>query len=84
MTLASTTLSHALVRCLEALEDGETLEHCVDKYPQYRESLRPLLEVALALRATQPPGQPSPYFVIQLKEQLTRNQSQTAKGGEAR
>ena len=82
--MASTTLSHALVKCLEALEDGETLEHCVDKYPQYRESLRPLLKVALALRAAQPTGQPSPYFVIRLKEQLTRNQSRTAKGGEAR
>ena len=56
----------------------------MDKYPQYRESLRPLLEVALALRATQPAGQPSPYFVIRLKEQLTRSQSRTAKGGEAR
>ena len=82
--MASTTLSHALVKCLEALEDGEKLEHCVDKYPQHRESLRPLLEVALALRAAQPAGQPSPYFVIRLKEQLTRSQSRTAKGGEAR
>ncbi|MCX8126111.1 MAG: hypothetical protein N3E40_03065, partial [Dehalococcoidia bacterium] len=39
-----------LNECLEALEKGQSLEACLDRYPEHAQSLRPLLETALAAR----------------------------------
>ena len=74
MTLATTTLSHALADCMEFLREGESLEACLQRYPEYRERLRPLLEIAQALEDRQPEVAPSPYFLIELKSKLARGQ----------
>ena len=72
MTLATTTLSHALADCMEFLREGESLEACLQRYPKYRERLRPLLEIAQALEDRQSQVAPSPYFLNELKLKLTR------------
>jgi NADH:ubiquinone oxidoreductase subunit E len=56
------------------MESGEQLERCLERYPQYREHLLPLLEVAQTLLGHQPEAQPSPAFIVDLKERLTRTQ----------
>ena len=68
------TLSHALAECLEGIQDrDESLEGCLRRFPQYREELRALLEVALALQDTsRKETRPSPLFVLQLKERLMK------------
>lgn len=70
--MATTTLSRALADCMEFLREGESLEACLQRYPEYRERLRPLLEVARALEARQPDPKPSLYFLVELKSKLTR------------
>ncbi len=72
MTLATTTLSHALADCMEFLREGKSLKACLQRYPEYRERLRPLLEIAQALEGRQPEVAPSPYFLTELKSKLTR------------
>ena len=71
MTLPTTTLSRALADYMEYLREGEPLEACLERYPEYRERLRPLLEIAQALEGGQPEVAPSPYFLIELKSKLT-------------
>ena len=83
MILAPVSLSRALADCVEAIEGGEQLERCLERHPQYREHLRPLLEVAQTLRGNRPEAQPSPYFIIDLKERLTRTPGERPKGDEA-
>ena len=71
MTLAI-TLSYALAECLEAIgERGESIEKCLRRFPKHRRELRPLLEMVLALQAERgEEKQPSPMFVLGLKERL--------------
>jgi len=57
---------------MEFLREGESLEACLQRYPEYRERLTPLLEVALALQGHQPEVAPSLYFLVELKSKLTR------------
>ena len=68
------TLSHALAECLDGIQDhDESLEGCLRRYPQYREELRVLLEVALALQDTsRKETRPTQSFVVQLKERLIK------------
>jgi len=69
---------------LEALEENEqSLESRLERYPQYRQELRPLLQVALALKAARRDKQPSPMFVIGLKKKLLKTRPKGTKGGEA-
>ena len=70
--MATTTLSHALADCMEFLREGESLEACLQRYPEYRERLRPLLEIAQTLEDRQSEVAPSPYFLNELKLKLTR------------
>jgi hypothetical protein len=72
MTLATITLSHALAECLDHLWEGESISDCLDRYPEHRESLRPLLRVAQLLRERRPDVTPSPYFVVSLKAKLEK------------
>ena len=65
--MATITLSHALADCLEFMRQGETLEACLDRYPQYRDRLRPLLEVAQALESCGPDPKPSAHFLANLE-----------------
>jgi hypothetical protein len=45
-------LTDILASCLEAIEQGErTVEDCLALYPAHRETLRPLLDTATALKA---------------------------------
>lgn len=80
--MATITLSRALAECLEALQErDEGLEECLQRFPQHREELRPLLEVALALQAARGrEKRPSPLFVLGLKERLTRK-AKSSEGG---
>ncbi len=83
--MATITLSHALADCLDAIQEGESLEACLDRYPEHRERLRPLLEVAQTLHREkyQKEAAPSPYFVVDLKSILTEQISKSRKGGGA-
>ena len=68
------TLSCALAESLEAIqEDGRSMDESLMRFPQHREELRPLLEVALALQAARMENKrPSPMYVLGLKERLIR------------
>ncbi len=81
--MATITLSHALAACLDALREGKSLKACLDRYPEHRERLRPLLEVAQTLHREkyQEEAAPSPYFVVDLKSILTEQMSKNRKGG---
>ncbi len=81
--MATITLSHALADCLDALQEGESLKACLDRYPDHRERLRPLLEVAQTLHREeyQQEATPSPDFVADLKSILTEEMSKNRKGG---
>lgn len=81
--MATTTLSHALADCLDSLREGEPLEACLNRYPQHRETLRPLLEIAQALAAHQHEPSLSPYFLAELEMKLTTKANKNPKGGEA-
>jgi hypothetical protein len=59
------------------------LEDCLERYPQHRDSLRSLLEVAQTLQEHQLMATPSPHFVVDLKAKLTNESSKNRKGGEA-
>ncbi len=59
------------------------MEACLEKYPEHRETLAPLLAIAQSLQDHQAPAAPSPYFLVELKSKLTRESSKTRKGGEA-
>ncbi|MBI1885690.1 MAG: hypothetical protein HYS09_05185 [Chloroflexi bacterium] len=61
------------------MEREDVLEECLDRYPQFREELEPLLEVAVRISAARRDVRPSPLFLIELKKQL--NQTET-KGGD--
>lgn len=79
--MATESFTRVLADCVEALQEGgKTLEDCLERYPQYREQLQPLLETAQALSGHQPKAQPSPHFIVDLKEMLKRS---PRKGGEA-
>jgi hypothetical protein len=56
------------------------MEACLQRYPEYGERLRPLLEIAQTLQGQQPEVTPSPHFLINLKSKLQQNNT---KGGEA-
>ncbi len=72
--MAISSLSHALADCLEFLQEGESLEACLERYPEHRERLRPLLEVAQTLQVEQPEVAPSRHFLNELKSKLTKQQ----------
>lgn len=73
MTLPTITLSRALAECLEGIQEhDESLEDCLRRFPQHREELRVLLEVALALQASRKETRPSPSFVVRLKKRLIK------------
>jgi len=59
---------------MEFLREGESLEACLQRYPEHRERLRPLLEIARTLQGRQPEVTPSPYFLTELKSKLTTEQ----------
>ncbi len=59
------------------------MEACLDRYPEHREPLRPLLEVARVLMAHREAALPSPRFLIDLQSKLTKEASNYKKGGEA-
>lgn len=81
--MAAISLSRALAECLEALDEGKSPESCLERYPPYRQELRSLLQVAQALRAARREKQPSPMFVIGLKQRLLKAGRKVRKGGEA-
>jgi hypothetical protein len=59
---------------MEFLREGESLETCLERFPEHRERLRPLLEIAQTLQSEQPEVAPSPHFLTELKSKLTGEQ----------
>jgi len=59
---------------MELLREGEPLQACLERHPEHRERLRPLLEIAQALQGQQPEVAPSPHFLTELKSKLTREE----------
>jgi hypothetical protein len=49
-----------LDECLAAIQQGETVETCLARYPRHAERLKPLLSLAARVRRT-PPAQPRPW-----------------------
>ena len=81
--MATITLSHALADCLDAMREGESLKVCLNRFPEHREHLRPLLEVAQTLHREeyQEEAAPSPDLVGDLRSILTEEISKNRKGG---
>jgi hypothetical protein len=70
--LAINSLSRALADCMELLQEGESLEACLERYPQYQARLRPLLQIAQALQGEQSEVSPTLRFLAELKSKLTQ------------
>lgn len=69
--LKDSTLIRALDECLKALDRGEAdIEVLIDRYPQVKRDLRPLLEIASRLRERGAEPKPSPTYLLQLRRQL--------------
>jgi hypothetical protein len=49
-----------LDECLVGIQQGETVETCLARYPRHAERLKPLLSLAARVRRT-PPAQPRPW-----------------------
>ena len=83
--MATITLSHALADCLDSIQEGESLKACLNRYPEHREQLGPLLEIAQTLHRGeyQEEPAPSPGFVVDLKSILADEMSKNRKGGGA-
>ena len=71
VTLATIVL--ALADCLDALEKGpERLEAYVRQYPEFREELAPLLQLAADLKRLPEGATPTDDFVRDLKSRLLK------------
>ncbi|MEZ4870448.1 MAG: hypothetical protein R3C14_54470 [Caldilineaceae bacterium] len=78
-----------LATCLEALAQGATLEECLAQFPAQAEALRPLLELAITLRAHAKPQLTSTAFARGRRElaerarqaQATQNSSSVVVAG---
>ncbi len=68
-------LARALEKCLEALERGDTdLARLSGRYPEARDNIQPLLEIAQQLRRHRGLSAPlSLEFQEQLRERLARH-----------
>lgn len=60
-------LENALDQCLIRLAQGEDLEACLQRFPQQRDELEPLLRMAAAVRAARQPAQPSPQALARAR-----------------
>jgi hypothetical protein len=68
--MAERELRDALDKCLTLLtEERVTLEGCLARYPEQAAELRPLLEMAMAVRQVAPP-EPSPVAVAAGRERM--------------
>ncbi len=59
----------ALDQCVSRLLAGESLDACLARYPEMREELRPLLEVAAVLAET-PASAPAPEAKARGRQRL--------------
>jgi hypothetical protein len=64
------SIIEALADCLEALRRGERMEACLEMYAEYRDELKPLLQVASLLRPLPPEIVPSPLFKERTRVQI--------------
>ena len=70
-----------LADCIEALDQGVTIEGCLARYPQHAEQLRPMLLLVADLRG-QPKAHLSAKAFTQIRATLATN-AQKASGGHA-
>ncbi|NIM93579.1 MAG: hypothetical protein GTO18_07695 [Anaerolineales bacterium] len=68
MTKVENDLAKILDECLSRLQSGEaSLADCVREYPEYAETLTPLLEHAITIHASMAPSSPSASYVSTTK-----------------
>lgn len=48
--MANQSLEDIFNRCVDMLADGASVQDCLDRYPQYADQLRPLLDAGVAVR----------------------------------
>jgi len=61
---------HILDECIDRLLRGESLEQCLQRYPEQAAQLEPLLRVALATQKASS-VEPRPEFKVQARQQLS-------------
>jgi len=61
---------HILDECIDRLLQGESLEHCLQRYPEQAAQLEPLLRVAQAAHDTSSAVEPRPDFRAQARYQM--------------
>jgi hypothetical protein len=67
-TVEELAQARALQECLEAMEQGETdLDKLAGRYPEARDEIRPLIEIALRLRRRR---ERSVLLSVQFREEL--------------
>jgi hypothetical protein len=59
-----------LNECIDRLLTGESVEQCLQDYPEQAEELEPLLRVALATRKASEEVQPRPEFKAQVRQSI--------------
>lgn len=70
------TTEEILARCISEIEHGVSIDECLSQYPENAEELRPLLELALTFRSTQPVRMPDRAFDRgrrMLQQQMTQS-----------
>jgi hypothetical protein len=59
-----------LSECIDALLEGESLEQCLQRYPQHAERLEPLLRAVIVAREASQTIQPSPQLKARVADQV--------------
>ena len=79
------TFEDILAQCLESIENGESVEACLERYPEHARELEPLLRLAVTLQRTEPPRLSPTAFargrelVVQAAAAHQRNRHRTGR-----
>ncbi|MCX6000055.1 MAG: hypothetical protein NTU41_10850, partial [Chloroflexi bacterium] len=68
-TKVAERFDHILNDCVDRLLRGETVEQCLQHYPEQAEQLEPLLRTAAAAHAASASVEPRPEFKAQVRYQ---------------
>ena len=71
-------LSAILDEALELIKRGESIESCLERYPEQAEELRPLLEMALLLAKAGDTGEPPRERLLAARHRFLREAASTA------
>ncbi len=79
------TFEDILAQCLESIENGESVEACLERHPEHARELEPLLRLAVTLQRTEPPRLSPTAFargrelVVQAAAAHQRNRHRTGR-----